>query len=1124
MTVSLKRVLTLVVFLSVSSTHAGLVDIDESGGVAYFTFALPNKVIRYDMVSESFLPEIPLSGTPSATQPYGGSLYVAYGRSAYAINLSSLTSTFISNTSVSISDVMIVGDALYLVQNFDRVMARALTDFSLIEEETFFYSGTGAISSSSQSAIFFRDTGVSPADLRKIPLAPDGTFQSLQDSPYHGDYPRSDQLYLFPNESRLIDNAGIAYFTSDLTYSGSIAGGFDDMTFWQDHLLVRRGNIIYQYNSQLLELGQMPLQTTPTKLLSHGEKVLAFTDTGDQISVQELDLTGLTQPEPDAPPSPDSLPYSPEFIELDETTGDIFLLDRETLGLFVWSAESGTYTRSMGLLSPPDWMTFSQAHNRLYLGYSSGAITYIDLAAPELMESALVNLPSGIQGLKAAGDYLFAVDPSGAWSSHYSIDANGTIVDSEEWRNPSVEYVWNPITERIYHFRNGTSPNDIEWAELDVSTGLLGAEGDSPYHSSEYATAPLHIDPTGQWLLSGGGKFHDATTLSEVNYLSNTITDAAWVQGQLFTIGEIDSALFLQQWSSGYERLNNIPLDGNASYQLLAYNDQLIIIEQRDSGPQFSVLAPNNDSDTDGISNLQDNCPGTSNETQSDIDQDGKGDACDSDADGDGIPNTAELDAGLDPMDATDANQDIDGDGFSNLTEHLQGTGLNDPDDYPEQTDIYLQDFELGIFPSDFSHDPLDDGNWSISTINTRGQYSLRSGAIANSEQSRVTWNFQEPLPAGTLSFDHLRSAESCCDNLQILIDGSRSWNLSSSNGDWVSNSVEVPEGTLSVSFIYRKDGSVSSGSDAIWIDDLQFSPSAEQPNLDWDGDGIPNETEEQFQALDPNDPSDAFQDYDGDGADNYSEVLSGYNPDQPDEFPARPLLESYFPLGDIVWEFSDSNGPIFVRSTNMNQPGRNIIREGDLVRVFERRPGGIFMMEEGSLSQTSNAGYESHIEFQDGLMFLPAEMQLGETRQHSTPAKFYRDDKLELEFTVTTRLQMVEESYIEFEGQERRVIVILEEFTYGFEDGTTDSVLVLRGYAEDIGEIYHSAQPDWNLEAMTVLMIDDSIAVQSSGKGKKSESGGGGSASWILLLIMAGLALIRVPGVTLKSPSSCDG
>jgi hypothetical protein len=77
------------------------------------------------------------------------------------------------------------------------------------------------------------------------------------------------------------------------------------------------------------------------------------------------------------------------------------------------------------------------------------------------------------------------------------------------------------------------------------------------------------------------------------------------------------------------------------------------------------------DSDGDGIVDNQDNCPDEPNEDQSDIDQDGTGDACDDDIDGDGLKNNFETKYGLDPY-----NQDTDGNGIFDGDEDTDNDGL----------------------------------------------------------------------------------------------------------------------------------------------------------------------------------------------------------------------------------------------------------------------------------------------------------------------------------------------------------------------------------------------------------------------------------------------------------------
>ncbi len=937
-------------------SHAALVDIDQDDGVIYFTFAAPNKVVRYDMVSQSMLSDIPLNNVPTAAEIQGNNLYVAYRRSAYAIDLDSQTPTFIANTGEDMTALHAVGNALYLVQGFNRVMARNLSDYTLIEEKTVFYRGTGSVGSPAQSALYYRSDGTSPSDIVKIPLNADGTMGSDMDSPAHGDYPSASQLYLFPDESRVLDNQGILYFANDLTYAGSLAGAFDDMTFWQGDLLVLRGNTVHQYNNAMLEVAQMGLNQQPLKIASYGDAVFAFYENSSQIGVEVLDLDSLATPSPGEPPNPETSDFIPDFIEFDSQEGLLYLADRETLAIHIWSAETQTYVDSIGLLNPPTWMTYSPAHGRLYLGYTGGKISQIVMSTGTLQETPFTNLPQGVLGLEFAGNYLFAVDTSGSWERFYSFDVSGTMVDSVEWRNASSEYLWNPVTERIYHFRSGTSPNDIEWSELSSTTGLLGSKGDSPYHSSGYAAAPVHFDPAGQVLLTGGGKLHDAYSLAELNYLSNEITDAAWTGGTLHTIAAVDGNAVLQTWSDNYELLEENSIFDALDTRILAYGAHLVAIEMAASGgPDISVLDFTADTDDDGLFDLEDNCPNTANANQDNHDGDEFGDACDNDSDNDGIPDTDELAVGLDPFDSADAQEDLDADGYSNLSEYLNGTSMTDEEDYP-----------------------------------------------------------------------------------------------------------------------------------------------AGDPNLDSDGDGLPDSLEDQYLALDPYNPDDASQDYDGDGATNASEVASGYNPDVSDDFPTHNTMD-FFPLGDITWVFSDPSDGYQFRSESISGAGmfKFIFPNGDDRLV--RRTTGVYLLESRFVD---SEGDRIRITYGDGLLMIPSSLELGTSVTSRATLSSYINGRQGNQVNFTTTIELIEESTTSVDGEPRAVLVTLRQTRITMDGQLLDNTIEIEAFAEGVGRIYSSLDPDAELSAYNVQQVDNSIS-SGSASDDSSSGGGGGSMSWPLLALL---------------------
>ena len=72
---------------------------------------------------------------------------------------------------------------------------------------------------------------------------------------------------------------------------------------------------------------------------------------------------------------------------------------------------------------------------------------------------------------------------------------------------------------------------------------------------------------------------------------------------------------------------------------------------------QYQLWAGQQDSDGDGISDEQDNCPSVADPEQEDFDGDGIGDACDDDIDGDGVLND------IDQCNDTPLGQEVDADG-----------------------------------------------------------------------------------------------------------------------------------------------------------------------------------------------------------------------------------------------------------------------------------------------------------------------------------------------------------------------------------------------------------------------------------------------------------------------------
>lgn len=108
--------------------------------------------------------------------------------------------------------------------------------------------------------------------------------------------------------------------------------------------------------------------------------------------------------------------------------------------------------------------------------------------------------------------------------------------------------------------------------------------------------------------------------------------------------------------------------------------------EQTDTDEDGTGDACDSDIDGDGVPNGEDNCPGEANPDQQDVDGDGEGDPCDRDRDDDGVPDSADLCPNLkNPEQQTsgsdDSCKDADGDGVADVADNCPNTSN------PEQKD-----------------------------------------------------------------------------------------------------------------------------------------------------------------------------------------------------------------------------------------------------------------------------------------------------------------------------------------------------------------------------------------------------------------------------------------------------
>ncbi|MBC8514893.1 hypothetical protein H8D30_03420 [bacterium] len=140
-----------------------------------------------------------------------------------------------------------------------------------------------------------------------------------------------------------------------------------------------------------------------------------------------------------------------------------------------------------------------------------------------------------------------------------------------------------------------------------------------------------------------------------------------------------------------------------------------------------------------------------------------------------------------------------------------------------------LDDFETGDF-SKYSWVSENPG-WVVQTGTVyEGLYSAGSEVITHNETAALELDVEITIGyVGTVQFAHRVSSEATYDFLRFYVDGVQQdeW-----DGEvaWATSSYEISEGQHTLRWTYEKDGSVSSGQDAAYIDLVEITELIPEP------------------------------------------------------------------------------------------------------------------------------------------------------------------------------------------------------------------------------------------------------------------------------------------------------
>lgn len=603
--------LTLVAFLlslvSFASAQSPWKAVESDGVVHFFFLNGENRIERYDLGASSWL------STINVTPPLGSSMtegwvdedgiYLAFEKTLRRYDLDGGNQVHVRNTPFDIQGIL--SDNNYIIiayqQSYDRYFSSILkSDNSIVDDaDVGFYSSQGYSIDPVNRVIFSRSTGVSPSDILRLPYGEDGMFGTQDDSPHHGDYPTGTQTFVFPDGQRVLDSSGTIYSSGTLDYLASFAGSVDDIEFYGGTVpIVLRGDTLIGYSSSILETGRRTMVRSANTIALDGDAILAFyPDSGraQGIGIIHVRVSDLNPEDPGDPVDPVGALYTPEKIMLGED-GILYLFSRKFQSIFRWDVATRQYLETIPLAVLPKDVTYSAAHEKIYTAIESGEIRVLDPTVSPMTEVPFYNLPDEPLSIDFAGDFVFAVDPSGAWESHYVISETGELLDSEEWRHPSREFEWCETTRKLYFFRDSSSPNDILQISIDEN-GIMSDDDDSPYHGGVGTLIPIRAKPDGSVVLLGSGEIFDGETLERETYnLPQSIVDGEWMSDDvLTTLREYNSQTLVERYTSNYGVDDYTLLSGTPHRIFPLDNGASLIVVIKDEVPKFVIVDSNLD-------------------------------------------------------------------------------------------------------------------------------------------------------------------------------------------------------------------------------------------------------------------------------------------------------------------------------------------------------------------------------------------------------------------------------------------------------------------------------------------------------------------------------------------------
>ncbi|AZQ85697.1 hypothetical protein EKO29_17865 [Colwellia sp. Arc7-635] len=253
-------------------------------------------------------------------------------------------------------------------------------------------------------------------------------------------------------------------------------------------------------------------------------------------------------------------------------------------------------------------MIFHEQHQRLYLGLDTSALKYL---ADDYAPVDFVTGEQCVNALVEASALLIVLDCRGYAGTYLTFNVDGDLLaESDNYYDSSRVNGWNASMNRLYHFRDGISPNDLFYRTVSNAGEFIDVH-ESPYHGDYQITGPIIISNDGSKVLLGSGDLYDATTLNWLGSIGEQFTQSFWLDnGDLVTLSQQDNDgnTTLRRRDVEFNLVEIKEISGNVK-SIKAFVDKAIFMVEDNENINFINYLPSNDNDNDGVINIEDAFP-----------------------------------------------------------------------------------------------------------------------------------------------------------------------------------------------------------------------------------------------------------------------------------------------------------------------------------------------------------------------------------------------------------------------------------------------------------------------------------------------------------------------------------